>query len=178
MRVSQSGEERSRFPHGQDELSLAYYTIQIVPRLGFPNEIQTLLGLAPHLNEVVSSRKKIGQGMVAAVTGENDVARFDSRGEGSPNKVERGRDRLRPNRSPCHVHVDPRLVSGKSIFLGEIDTKPSKTVGVGVAVKGTPEDVPERCIAMRRSADRPVLQTQIHDIAGRQQKQVLIGEER
>src|SRR5258708_5539324 len=178
MWVAESGEDRSPSPHGLDEMLLGYYPIQIVTRLGLPDEIQALLGLAPHLVKVISSREKIGDGVVAAVTGEDNVARFESSGEGSTDKVERGRDRLRPNRNPCHIHVDLRLVGGKSMFFGEIDTELSKTVGIGVAVKGPPEDVPERRIAMRGSIDRPVLQTQVHDMAGRQQEQVLIGEER
>src|SRR5260370_42346668 len=138
MCVAESGEDRSPSPHSLDELLLAHYTIQIVTRLGFPDEIQTFFGLAPHLVKVISSRERIGDRMVAAVTGEDNVARFYSSGEGSSDKVERGRDRLRPNRNPCHIHVDLRLVGGKSMFLGEIDTELSKTVGIGVAVKGPP----------------------------------------
>src|ERR1700736_411434 len=168
MCVAESGEDRSPSPHGLDELLLAYYTIQIVTRLGLPDEIQALLGRAPHLVKVISSREKIGDGVVAAVTGEDNVARVDSGGEGSPDEVERSGDRLRPNRNPCHIHVDLRLVGGKSMFLGEIDTELSKTVGIGVAVKGPPEDVPERRIAMRGSINSPVLQTQVYDQAGRQ----------
>src|SRR5260221_11280858 len=178
MGVSESGEDRVPSPHGLNELLVAYHTIQIVTRLGFPDEIQALLGRAPHLVKVISSREKIGDGVVAAVTGENNVTRFDSSGEGSPDKVECGGDRLRPNSSPRHIHVDLRLVGGKSMFLVEIDTELSKTVGIGAAVKGPPEDVPERRIAMRRSINSPVLQTQVQDKAGGQQEQVFIGEKR
>src|SRR5258707_9593552 len=178
MCVTESGEDRIPSPHGLDELLLAYYPIQIVTRLGFPDEIQALLGRAPHLVKVISSREQIGDGVVAAVTGEDNVARFDSSGEGSPDKVECGGDRLRPNSYPRHIHVDLRLVGGKSMFLGEIDPELCKTVGIGVAVKSPPEDVPERRIAMRRSINSPVLQTQVQDKAGRQQEQDFIGEKR
>src|SRR6266699_1921774 len=105
MCVTESGEDRIPSPHGLDELLLAYYTIQIVTRFGFPDEIQALLRRAPHLVEVISSREKISEGVVAAVTAEDNVARFDSSGEGSPDKVECGGDRLRPNGNPCHIHV-------------------------------------------------------------------------
>src|SRR6267378_7931878 len=178
MCVAESGEDRVPSPHGLNELLLAYHTIQIVARLGFPDEIQALLGCAPHLVKVISSREKIGDGVVAAVTGENNVTRFDSSGEGSPDKVECGGDRLRPDSNPCHVHVDLRLVCRKSMFLGEIDTELSKTVGISVAVKGPPEDVSERRIAVRGSINNPVLQTQVYDKTGRQQEQVFIGEKR
>src|SRR5258707_9548548 len=109
MCVTESGEDRIPSPHDLDEVLLAFYTIQIVTRLGLPDEIQVLLGLAPHLVKVISSREKIGDGVVAAVTGEDNVARIGSGGEGSAEEVERGRDRLRPNRNPCHIHVDLRL---------------------------------------------------------------------
>src|SRR5260221_1272285 len=178
MCVTESVEDRIPSPHDLDEVLLAFYTIQIVTRLGFPDEIQALLGRAPHLVKVISSREKVGDGVVAAVTGEDNVARFDSSGEGIPDKVECGGDRLRPNSNPCHIHVDLRLVGGKSMFLGEIDTELSKTVGIGVAVKGPPEDVPERRIAMRGSIGSPVLQTQGYDKPGSQQEQILIGEKR
>jgi hypothetical protein len=173
MSVTESGRDRIPSPHCLDELLLAYYTIQIVTSFCFPDEIQALFGRAPHLVKVISSREKIGEGVVAAVTAEDNVACFDSSGEGSPDKVECGGDRLRPNRNPCHIHVDLRLVGGKSMFLGEIDTELSKTVGVGIAVKSPREDVPERRIAMRGSINSPVLQTQVHNEAGRQQEQVL-----
>src|SRR5260221_1427166 len=178
MCVSESGEDRIPSPHGLDELLLAYYTLQIVTRLSFPDEIQALLGLAPHFVKVISSGEKIGDGVVAAVAGEDNVARFDSSGEGSPDEVECGGDRLRPNSNPCHIHIDLRLVGGKSMCLGEIDTELSKTVGIGVAVKGPPEDVPERRKAMRGSINSPVLQTQVYDKTGRQQEEVFIGEKR
>src|SRR5258708_24243480 len=103
MCVTEIGEDRIPSPHGLDELLLAYHTIQIVTRLGFPDEIQALLGRAPHLVKVISSREKIGDSVVAAVTGEDNVARFDSSGEGSPDKLERGGDRPRPNSNPCHI---------------------------------------------------------------------------
>src|SRR5260370_28624555 len=162
MCVTESGEDRIPSPHGLDELLLAYYPIQIVTRLGFPDEIQALLGRAPHLVKVISSCEKIGDGMVAAVTGENNVTRFDSSGEGSPDKVECGGDRLRPDSNPCHIHVDLRLVGDKSMFLGEIDTELSKTAGISVAVKGPPEEVSERRIAPTGSTYNPVLQTHFH----------------
>src|SRR6266404_1110131 len=163
MCVTEIGADRIPSPHGLDELLLAYYTIQIVTRLGFSDEIQALLRRAPDLVKVISPREKIGDGVVAAVTGEDDVARFDSSGEGSPDKFECGGDRLRPNSNPCHIHLDLRLVGGKSMFLDEIDPELSKTVSISVAVKGPPEDVPERRITMRRSINSTVLQTQVYN---------------
>src|SRR5258708_12801851 len=100
MGVSESGEVRVPSPHGLNELLLAYHTIQIVTRLGFPDEIQALLGCAPHLVKVISSREKIGDGVVAAVTGENNVTRFDSTEEGTPTNSECGGDRLRQLTTP------------------------------------------------------------------------------
>src|ERR1700730_12682 len=176
MCVTESGKDRIPSPHGLDELLLTYSTIQIVMGLGFPDEIQALLGLAPHLIQMISPREKIRDGVVAAVTGEDNVAGFDSSGEGSPNKVECGGDRFRPNSHPRHIHVDLRLVGGKSMFLDEIDTELCKAVGIGVAMKGPPEDVPERRIAMRGGINVPVIETQVYDKAGRQQEQIFIGE--
>ncbi len=64
------------------------------------------------------------------------------------------------------------------MFLGEINTELSKTVGIGIAMKGPPEDVPERRITMSGGINGPVLQTQVYNQAGRQQEQVFIGEKR
>src|SRR5215469_8504555 len=99
-------ESRGLSLNALDELLLAFYRGNNVTNLCLPDQMQTLLRLPPHFVKVISAREKIGHGPVVAVTGVGKIARLDSGCKGNPEEAERGGDRLRPNRDPCHGQID------------------------------------------------------------------------
>src|SRR5262249_16151520 len=151
MCVAWVAESRGPSLNALDELLLAFYRGNNVANLRLLDEMQTLLRLPPHFVKVISAREKIGHGPVVAVTGVGKITRLDSGGKGNSEEAQRGGDRLRPNRDPCHGQIGFRLEGDKSMSLDEIDTELSKTVAVGVKVKRWPEDEPEIREAMRGS---------------------------
>jgi hypothetical protein len=116
LRVTEGEEGRGPPAHALHKPLLAYYTVYVIARSGSADEIQGFFRLTPYLVEMVSSRKKIGDGPVAAVTGVGQIAILDSRAERGLDEVECGGDWLGPYSDPSHRHVDLRLVAATPCF--------------------------------------------------------------
>ena len=158
--------------HYHDGANDAVSGIEVFP---FADEIQAGLGFSPHVVEVRSLDKEVGDEMQAAVTGKGKVARFSAGTEGDSDQLDSGFDGLRPERDHFHREIDLRLVGGKPVLFNEIASEFSKTITFGIALERQAKNNAETRVTKRSSVTYSVPEAQIHHLAEMQVVEVNVG---
>ena len=158
VRIAERGEAGGPPAHVFDESLLGHDDVDRVAEPGLPDKVHAALRLAPHFVEVVPAREEVGDGMVAAVAGNEKHAGVDGGAERGSDVVNGDPDRLCPDDNHLHRKIRPRAVGPESVPFDEIAREFSKTVAVDVATVGRTERRSEATIGVGRG----VAGTELH----------------
>ena len=108
---------------------------------GFPDEIQALLRLAPHRVERIVPQEKICDNFVHAEAGVGQIPRLNRSAKSSTHEIDRGPDRLSPERGDSRRLVDFRSRGDKAALIDEGAGEAGETVRVRITAKHRAEDL-------------------------------------
>src|ERR1700709_2766181 len=95
--------------------------------------------------------------------------------KGPPDEIDRGRQRMRPERGDCRRILNLRSIREKAVFLDQVASQLGETKALGVTRKSRSEAEPQVATGMRGSAVHPVLHAEIQGAAQFQTKKIAIG---
>ena len=121
------------------------------------------------------AQKEVRDGVVAAVTGNAEIASFDAGAECCPDVVKGDSDRLYPEDDHLHREVGSRSVGQEPMLLDEVAGELAKAVAVGIAVESRAQRRSKPGIGLCRGVGGPVFHAQIHHVAEMQAEQVEVG---
>ncbi len=108
--------------------------------------------------------------MVQTIASEGQITCLDRGTKGCPHEIDRGADRLRPERNRSRRVIDLRLGGDEAVLLDQVACKLGEPISLIVTVKDWAGDKPENGKADRGSVAHPVLQADLHHEARDQAK--------
>src|SRR6267378_358176 len=176
LRATEGGEARGPALHGSDEALLAPDYVLGVAVPGLPGDVQRHLRLAPHCVEWIVPQQKTWDDLVHSITSERQIARLDRGASRRAHALDRGFDRLCPERDRSRRVVDLRLVGDKAVLFNEIAGKPGETIAFAVTVKDRAGYKSEKSKAECGSVADSVLHADLYCTAGDHAERVKVGE--